>query len=1209
MRGSNWCLARYPRWAALLLAILAASVVVVPAVVEAPAARAMFASAGDGRYDGSIDWVVWNSGTISVGSGTTYNWTDPVQVGPNAWRSTQCAISSVTSALTAYIPGTYAGDALDKLYNIGGTGTANTMRIGLATADGQTSSFNFTCTAWLIISTQKPSPSGSSTSGMTSVSLQGLIVADAESMNSGEYINATPTGTGYTWRLVDSLRHSSCATNSLAMINGSVLSLQSSGTQCSGTGSGRYGPASVMFLSGATAAKVEMKGQGITAVALGVVIQTDFGDAPESYGVAASLFQPSWTGGQLGGTGGTDITASGGNYNLTSARNANTPKIATQAAPNSRLGATEDAEPAMPNSATATGDDAVNAHGTQVTGAGDEDGMTVPAAGITTAPGATYTSPAISCTGPGKLAGWIDWNRNGVFDSATEKSAEVTCSTTAGTTVSRNLTWTVPDDVKNSIAGQTGSAATFLRLRITNDSGTIQPTGYTTSGEVEDYQVQVKVSSLKLIKAVNNDKAGSAGLAADQWSLTGTRSGLTTPTVSGAGLTAETAVTPADYVLAEAPSTDPKTAGYTAGVWSCSPTVSGDTVTSTLSGSTITMRNQDRVTCTITNTAKPASLTWNKVDGTTALPGSEWTLTGPSYTSGTTITDCVAATDAGCTGLDKNRLAGQFRVSNLIWGEYKLVEKTAPVGYELDTTERKKTVNGASINMTEDFGSIADARSGGTLTWKKTDATTNALLGGSAWTLTDPSGIGSAVTDCVTTCTGLDVDPAAGKFKVSGLAWGSYTISELVVPTGYTNSGVTIPSLTLGATNLSADFGDIKNTRIPGALTWKKVDGSTPLAGSDWTLIGPDYPSPGTTVTDCVGSCTGLLDTDPVAGQFKVGNLSWGSYKLLERTAPPGYVLDTTERSKTIDASTPNMIAEFGNIPNTKITGTATWSKVDAGSTSTLLTGSEWTLTGPGSTAVTVTDCTASPCTGLLDTNPIAGRFKVVGLAWGDHTLTEKTAPSGFRLDVTEHPFTIATDGQVWDLGLVGNVRVEQITVIKQAANCDVGVPTCPLVGAQFALYDTDPATTGATPIVNGIAADASGSTFTSAQLPVDHDYWLVETKAPSKFSLLAQPVKFHLSATQASLDAASGGSLITASAFTITITDVPTGNLPVAGGAGFWPYLLIGVALLAGAGLLNARRPVVATAAAGRRIKTRQAGRRLRRSLRNTRHHLRGWK
>ena len=108
---------------------------------------------------------------------------------------------------------------------------------------------------------------------------------------------------------------------------------------------------------------------------------------------------------------------------------------------------------------------------------------------------------------------------------------------------------------------------------------------------------------------------------------------------------------------------------------------------------------------------------------------------------------------------------------------------------------------------------------------------------------------------------------------------------------------------------------------------------------------------------------------------------------------------------------------------NTVIAGTVTWSKVDAGSTTTLLTGSAWTLIGPSypSPGTTVADCASAPCAGP-DTDPVAGQFSVPVLA-GNHTLVEKAAPVGFQLDPSEHTFTIATDGQVLELGAFTNER------------------------------------------------------------------------------------------------------------------------------------------------------------------------------------------
>jgi len=85
-------------------------------------------------------------------------------------------------------------------------------------------------------------------------------------------------------------------------------------------------------------------------------------------------------------------------------------------------------------------------------------------------------------------------------------------------------------------------------------------------------------------------------------------------------------------------------------------------------------------------------------------------------------------------------------------------------------------------------------------------------------------------------------------------------------------------------------------------VTWKKSDESgRALAGSVWTLTGPG----GATqeITDCVAasaaSCTGA-DKDPAAGAFNLAGLDMGDYTLVEKSAPAGYVLDTTPHRFTL---------------------------------------------------------------------------------------------------------------------------------------------------------------------------------------------------------------------------------------------------------------------------------------------------------------------
>lgn len=106
-----------------------------------------------------------------------------------------------------------------------------------------------------------------------------------------------------------------------------------------------------------------------------------------------------------------------------------------------------------------------------------------------------------------------------------------------------------------------------------------------------------------------------------------------------------------------------------------------------------------------------------------------------------------------------------------------------------------------------------------------------------------------------------------------------------------------------------------------------------------------------------------------------------------------------------------------------RIIGSATWSKVADGS-GDLLAGSTWTLIGPSVPDNTVvTDCTADPCPAgvFTDQDPVAGQFKLDELLAGDYTLTEKTAPPGYRLNNKDFKFTIDADHLVIELGAITN--------------------------------------------------------------------------------------------------------------------------------------------------------------------------------------------
>ncbi len=92
-----------------------------------------------------------------------------------------------------------------------------------------------------------------------------------------------------------------------------------------------------------------------------------------------------------------------------------------------------------------------------------------------------WTVPVVNTTGgTATLAGWIDFNGNGVFDTGERVTATVANGATSAT-----LTWNIPTSAAPL-------ATTYVRLRLSTDAN-VGPTGdYPTNGigEVEDYAVQ-----------------------------------------------------------------------------------------------------------------------------------------------------------------------------------------------------------------------------------------------------------------------------------------------------------------------------------------------------------------------------------------------------------------------------------------------------------------------------------------------------------------------------------------------------------------------------------------------------------------------------------------------------------------------------------------------------------------------------------------------
>lgn len=454
----------------------------------ASAFAAAYATGGTSPYRQQVLWLTWGGGTngtngVAVGDGATS--TATVEVTPGQNLVLTCALANAgaagSSGLESYRPGNYGGDALDDLYNIGGTGTANQLISGIMTR-ASTRSFRVSCT---------------STIGGQPFRVPGLVMADAESMNTGgtietpaEILQASALGT---WNVVEMNRVAGRTYYARKTAGAGGLETIRFGPGGEGGGTS---PAAVTFLSFGSNAysggnfqvgvDFQIRGGGNTAIAIGMLVPyADFGDAPTSYGAASHLIQT------------LDVTPDGLPANGVSvdinAASFQLGRLATNQ--NFFIGSQgPDAESTSAHSPDARGDDSAG-----IAGPNEEDGLPANTVIFQHQIGEVFTRN-IACRGNGTLAGWIDFNRNGTFDAA--ERAQGVCNGT-----SAPLSWTIPTNLS--------VGRTFARLRYASDPAEIAlPTGTARDGEVEDHAIEVQIrADVFVTKAVSPGTVRNGGEA------------------------------------------------------------------------------------------------------------------------------------------------------------------------------------------------------------------------------------------------------------------------------------------------------------------------------------------------------------------------------------------------------------------------------------------------------------------------------------------------------------------------------------------------------------------------------------------------------------------------------------------------------------------------------------------------------------------------
>lgn len=582
-------------------------------------AQAQFATSGVGLYKDNIFWLDWGNNNDVITSGKTitsgYNIASPATTANRL--DITCTASNVTSSsggVSVYTPGTWSGDALESLYKktVSGSST-NTLSIGLSnTTLGASANLTISCSATL---------------GGSAFALSGLVFADGEQSSSLEFVSAIVPPTANV-RIIDGFRSCTNRTSTVQKTVISAVNTEYTIRNTSGQCSGGKGPGLVGYLENTNTARFSIKGEGKSAIAIGVMVDLDFSEAlPSTYGIATHSIVPAWSGGLA----------------VPSVAFSDSATWATRATPLVKLGNTVSPDV---NASNSVGSADVNGLSKKtVSGVNGFADVGVPT------PDSTFTIPSVSCSGGGKVAGWIDFNGNGAFDSS-EKSNVATCAAGTGTV---SLSWTVPA-VGTAYKTQLSTA---LRLRTALSTSEItNATGLANSGEVEDYFLALGTVELKLVKQWDGLVTGDqVSIPATTGLITANTNAFTSTSTKTNSTSSNTiVVSPTEVVTLPSETFTPATAEdeYKTASWVCSDGTNPSTTVAQGGDFTIPSASVGKtISCTLTNTAIEVEglKTASPASGTTVETGDLITYTLKVTVSGGPLKKELKLTDTLGTGL------------------------------------------------------------------------------------------------------------------------------------------------------------------------------------------------------------------------------------------------------------------------------------------------------------------------------------------------------------------------------------------------------------------------------------------------------------------------------------------------------------------------------------------------------------------------------
>ncbi|EEP0530509.1 cell wall anchor protein [Listeria monocytogenes] len=482
----------------------------------------------------------------------------------------------------------------------------------------------------------------------------------------------------------------------------------------------------------------------------------------------------------------------------------------------------------------------------------------------------------------------------------------------------------------------------------------------------------------------------------------------------------------------------------------------GYTLSDTPVNFTIDFNQATPVTVTKENTAKTGMVVLTKQDSVlkTGLAGAKFEL---QKADGTKLKDALIT-----------NASGKLEIADLAPGNYQLVEKEAPIGYQLDATPLAFTIEfnqAEKLNITKE-----NTLKKGSVTLTKRASGTNDLLANATFKLQKADG--TILKENLKTDTN-------GQLEIVDLTPGNYQLIETAAPTGYELDTTPVPfTITF---NQSENVNVTKTNKAKsGSVVLTKQDNVTKagLAGAEFEL------------QDSTGAKLRENLITNTTGKLELTNLAPGDYQLAEIAAPTGYVLDATPVTFTVEFNQTELLNLTKE--NTAKTGSVILTKQDS-LTKQTLADAEFELQNEAGTKLQEN----------LVTNA-DGEIEIVNLAPGNYQLVETKAPTGYQLDKAPVRFTIVFN-QTEKLAISKENIAKTGSVILTKVD---GSSKEKLAGAEFELRNA----TG-TKVGGNFVTDADGKLVIADLAP--GEYSLVETKAPTGYQLDNTPILFAIEFNQ----------------------------------------------------------------------------------------------